>query len=58
MLICVDCGNGADVYDHRDYSRPLQVAAVCHSCNQLRGPATHYAYREQSNPAPAERAVS
>lgn len=55
-LICVDCGKDADVYDHRDYSEPLQVAAVCHSCNQLRGPA-HYAYRAQSEPAPGAPAT-
>lgn len=38
---CVDCGNRqAEVYDHRDYSKPLQVAPVCRSCNVMRGPAS------------------
>lgn len=38
-LDCEDCGERAEVYDHRDYSRPLAVAAVCESCNRRRGPA-------------------
>jgi len=36
---CEDCQRPARVYDHRDYSKPLQVAAVCGRCNVLRGPA-------------------
>jgi hypothetical protein len=36
---CVDCGNPARDYDHRDYNKPLQVQPVCRSCNKLRGPA-------------------
>ena len=40
-LSCVDCGTTEKrmVYDHRDYSKPLEVAAVCNQCNLLRGPA-------------------
>jgi len=38
-LSCVDCGKNALDYDHRDYSKPLEVEPVCRSCNQLRGPA-------------------
>jgi hypothetical protein len=38
-LICVDCGNSAQVYDHRDYNNPLDVVAVCRKCNHKRGPA-------------------
>ncbi len=30
---CVDCGRQADCYDHRDYSRPLDVEPVCIACN-------------------------
>lgn len=37
--ICVDCGAPAKAYDHRDYSKPLEVEPVCDSCNQKRGPA-------------------
>lgn len=37
--ICVDCGNPAKHYDHRDYNRPLDVQPVCRSCNARRGPA-------------------
>lgn len=36
---CVDCGNRAQDYDHRDYHKPLEVDPVCHSCNVRRGPA-------------------
>jgi len=38
-MTCVDCGNKADGYDHRDYFLPLNVEPVCDSCNQKRGPA-------------------
>lgn len=38
--VCEDCGNAAQVYDHRDYNRPLLVEPVCHTCNMRRGPAT------------------
>ena len=37
-LTCEDCGGPAVLYDHRDYTQPLQVAAVCHGCNLKRGP--------------------
>lgn len=36
---CADCGRPAEVFDHRDYSKPLQVEPVCRSCNVMRGPA-------------------
>lgn len=35
---CADCGKPAVCYDHRDYSKPLEVAPVCKSCNTKRGP--------------------
>lgn len=38
-LRCVDCDFPASIYDHRDYSRPIDVVPVCASCNQRRGPA-------------------
>jgi hypothetical protein len=34
---CVDCGAGAQCYDHRDYHKPLQVEPVCRPCNVRRG---------------------
>lgn len=40
---CADCGKPARDYDHRDYSKPLDVQPVCRSCNKLRGPAIHRA---------------
>jgi hypothetical protein len=30
------------VYEHRDYTKPLQVEPVCRSCNALRGPGKPY----------------
>ncbi|MGF7131945.1 hypothetical protein P3T40_003428 [Paraburkholderia sp. EB58] len=36
---CVDCGDPAQAYDHRDYARPLDVEPVCDSCNVRRGKA-------------------
>jgi hypothetical protein len=38
-LKCVDCGDHAMGYEHRSYSKPLEVEPICHSCNSLRGPA-------------------
>jgi len=38
-LACVDCNKPAFDYDHRDYSKPLDVVPVCRSCNLSRGPA-------------------
>lgn len=38
-LSCSDCGAGAKNYDHRDYTKPLDVEPVCCSCNTKRGPA-------------------
>ncbi len=39
MFSCVDCGKKAEQWDHRDYSRPLDVEPVCRGCNAKRGPA-------------------
>lgn len=39
---CVDCGIGAQCYDHRDYTKPLEVEPVCIRCNRLRGPGHPY----------------
>ncbi|WP_334067284.1 helix-turn-helix transcriptional regulator [Burkholderia cepacia] len=36
---CCDCGAPARGYDHRDYAKPLEVDAVCDSCNVRRGKA-------------------
>lgn len=41
--LCADCGKRAHCYDHRDYSRALDVDPVCIACNWKRGhgaPAT------------------
>lgn len=36
-LQCEDCGKRAEAYDHRDYTEPLFVIAVCDPCNFARG---------------------
>jgi hypothetical protein len=38
---CVDCGQPAECYDHRDYTKPLDVAPVCKACNVNRGHAVN-----------------
>ena len=43
-LLCLDCGSPAQVYDHRDYNRPLDVEPVCHACNVKRGPAVPFVH--------------
>jgi hypothetical protein len=34
---CTDCSHYAEVYDHRDYAKPLDVEPVCRRCNVKRG---------------------
>jgi hypothetical protein len=43
--LCADCGQPARMYDHRDYTKPLDVEPVCGSCNQHRGAAFDSVYR-------------
>lgn len=38
-LTCVDCGKPAQCWDHRDYTKPLEVEPTCRACNKARGPA-------------------
>ena len=38
-LRCIDCGLPAFIYDHRDYTKPLDVVPVCRRCNHKRGAA-------------------
>lgn len=38
-ISCKDCDKTAQVYDHRDYKKPLAVEPVCRPCNHDRGPA-------------------
>lgn len=52
-IACVDCGNPAAEYDHRDYRQPLDVQPVCRSCNQKRGPGKHKDPRETGNKQPS-----
>ena len=42
LIPCVDCGKIAVCYDHRDYSKPLEVEPVCKSCDAKRGPGEPY----------------
>jgi len=39
-LTCVDCGDPATDYDHRNYDYPISVDATCHRCNLKRGKAS------------------
>lgn len=43
---CADCGKRAQHYDHRDYSKPLDVEPVCRGCNARRGHAVQYPLTE------------
>lgn len=47
-MVCADCGDPAEVYDHRDYAKPLEVEAVCQLCNQRRGPAKYVANQREA----------
>lgn len=40
-LTCAQCGKPACHYDHRDYLRPLDVVAMCRSCNLKAGPGAN-----------------
>lgn len=56
--LCADCGKQAEQYDHRDYSRPLDVEPVCRRCNARRGPGKwvkHAPWREMGGPCAAEQ---
>lgn len=44
--VCVDCGNPAQAWEHRDYRKPLDVEPVCHPCNAKRGPGLPWAPRK------------
>jgi hypothetical protein len=43
---CTDCGKPAFCYDHRDYTKPLDVSAVCKSCDIRRWPGFPYYGRD------------
>lgn len=49
-LKCSDCDRQAEAYDHRDYTRPLEVEPVCTQCNGKRGPAYNSVYRPSPSP--------
>ena len=34
---CVDCGEPATRYDHRNYTKPLKIDPVCNLCDNKRG---------------------
>lgn len=37
-IACVDCGSRATVWEHRDYTKPLDVQPTCRGCDKRRGP--------------------
>jgi len=50
-FFCADCGCVAEHYDHRDYTKPLDVDPVCRKCNYKRGPAA--VWQRATEPAQA-----
>lgn len=54
-LTCVDCGSAAENYEHRDYTKPLEVEPVCRKCNLIRGHAKDSILREFITPHRNER---
>jgi hypothetical protein len=48
LFTCLDCGGPATEYDHRDYSKPLEVTAVCRGCNLRRGPALNHLKKQRT----------
>jgi len=48
-ILCMDCGLVATCYDHRDYSKPLEVDPVCMVCNKKRGPAKNHTPKIEPN---------
>ena len=55
---CDDCGRPACQYDHRDYTRPIDVVPVCRSCNVMRGPADVWAAGASADDASVHLAAS
>jgi hypothetical protein len=59
---CEDCGGPATQYDHRDYSKPLDVVPVCCGCNNRRPPAKWARYvplqRDRTFAAPSQEAAA
>lgn len=45
LVECVDCGDRASQYEHRNYERPLDVEPVCRKCNKARGKAARFTDR-------------
>jgi hypothetical protein len=41
---CIDCGDKAYGYEHRDWLKPLDVVPICRACNWKRGPAANLRY--------------
>lgn len=47
LLLC-SCGRRAEVYDHRDYLKPLKVMAVCRSCNKKLGKGKNHGVKKSA----------
>lgn len=54
---CVDCGKPASVYEHRDYTKPLDVVPTCRACNTRRGVAFNSFYRPEHMAQPTDGGV-
>lgn len=46
-FLCIDCGDPAKHYDHRDYNRPLDVDPVCTRCHGRRGRGIELRFAER-----------
>ena len=51
-LKCKYCESMATEYDHRDYSKPKIVDAVCHACNNRLGEGKNGKWNEYVKPKP------
>ena len=48
--LCRDCNKPAVLWEHRDYSYPSKIDAVCNGCNQRRGNAIYPNYFPIASP--------
>lgn len=49
-LQCFVCGRKASIYEHRDYTQPLDVKPACRSCNGRLGAAARWPKTEKEMP--------
>lgn len=57
QLKCIDCGVQAEQYDHRDYTKHLEIQPVCTRCNIRRGPGAPNLHLRRRRPSHAGSAA-